>query len=77
MNRTDIVILTITATLTAFMLFGDAFAGPQIESVHQHTTQLMESSFRVVKHSKSVVIESLTLAKHSISLALDIAIESL
>ena len=81
MNRIDLATLLLTATIGTFVIFGSAVAGAEIDSmkskVNQQTTHMIDASYRVANHSKSIVIESLSLAKHSITLALDLAIDSL
>lgn len=86
MNRTDLIVLLLTASFAMFTLFQNAHAGRQnlatemtkVETNMNHSSrQILGASYRLVHYSKMVAVESLIITNESINIVFDSIIESL
>jgi hypothetical protein len=88
MNRTNLAILLLVAIMGSLLVFQSAqsidsnssFRNSQVSiqlTVNREGAQVVDASYRLAHHCRMVVVESLIIAKQSINLVLDIAIDSL
>lgn len=81
MDRIELMTLAFTVVIGVFLILGGSVAGPEIETIQltleQQVSQMTNTIYDLAYHSKSIVIESLTVIKQSLNLALDLAIAML
>lgn len=88
MNRTPLAMVLLVAIIGIFIVFQSAQPNsinrtlgasnsPLQVKIHRNSEQLIDATHRLAYHCRMVIIESLVIAKQSINVVLDTAIESL
>ena len=69
--------IELTAVIGTFLIIASSLAGPETEAIRltldQQMSQITGMIHELAGHSKSIFIESLTVIKQSVNLALDLA----
>ena len=78
MDRIELTTLIFITIISSLLIFGSTLSNFEIEAINstinQQTSDIVDIGYRLIHHCKSIVIESLDLAKQSINLVLDLSL---